>query len=183
MNDPLFFTLLFILGMITWTFTEYALHRGLGHKRKRKNPFTVEHLLHHKKVNYFAKPIKKVISACLVFSLMMLLLSLIGNLSIALSFSSGFIWMYLIYEMVHRRIHTHAPHNQYGRWMRKHHLHHHFKNPRVNHGVTTPFWDWVFGTLEIPNTVRVPQNLILKWMLDLETGRPIENLQIDYDFN
>ena len=182
MMSSFFFLTLFLLGMITWTFTEYALHRGLGHKRHKKNPFTVEHLLHHKKVNYFAKPSKKILSASLVFTAMMSLLTLLAQVWIALSFSMGFITMYLIYEVIHRRIHTHAPHNQYGRWMRKHHLHHHFKNPRVNHGVTTPFWDWIFGTLEIPDTVRVPQNLILHWMLDLETGRPIESLQTDYDF-
>ena len=181
MTFPLLFMAIFILGMIGWTFTEYALHRGLGHKRGKKNPFTVEHLLHHKKVNYFAKTSKKIVSACGVFTGMTLIFYLLFNVYISLSFSTGFISMYLIYEVIHRRIHTHAPQNEYGRWMRKHHLHHHFKNPRVNHGVTTPFWDWVFGTLEIPQTVMVPRNLALTWMLDLK-GMPLENVYPDYDF-
>ena len=168
--------------MVGWTFTEYALHRGLGHKKNKKNPFTVEHLLHHRKVNYFAKTSKKILSASIVFIMMSTLLYFLFNLIVSVSFSAGFICMYLTYEYIHRRIHTHAPKNQYGRWMRKHHLHHHFKNPRVNHGVTTPFWDWAFGTLEIPHKVRVPRNFVLTWMLDVKTGNPLESLRPDYDF-
>ena len=183
MISSLFFGFLFLLGMMTWTFTEYTLHRGLGHKRKKKNPFTIEHLQHHRKVNYFAKTSKKVLSALIVFGLINSILTFLFTFLISLSFSSGFILMYLLYEVTHRRIHTHAPKTQYGRWIRKHHLHHHFKNPRMNHGVTTPFWDWMFGTLETPIKVRIPPKFILTWMYDLETQEPLECLKPDYDFN
>ena len=182
MIHPFVLGFIFLFGMLSWTFTEYALHRGLGHKKNKKNPFTVEHLLHHRKVNYFAKTSKKVISALLVFTMMTLLLYVLFNLTISLSFSTGFISMYMMYEYLHRRIHTHAPCSEYGRWMRKHHLHHHFKNPRVTHGVTSPMWDWVFGTLETPDKVRVPRPFILTWMVDLETGLPLETLKPDYEF-
>lgn len=57
---------LFLLGAVFWTFLEYALHRGLGHNPKLKNLFTVEHLLHHKEVNYFAAAYKKAAAAIVV---------------------------------------------------------------------------------------------------------------------
>ena len=37
----------------------------------------------------------------------------------------------------------------------------------MNHGVTTPLWDWVFGTLEVPDRVLVPRRNALPWMLDV----------------
>ena len=38
----------------------------------------------------------------------------------------GFVAMYLLYEVLHRRAHTHPPRGFYSRMMRKHHFFHHF---------------------------------------------------------
>lgn len=46
--------LAFIGGAVGWTFVEYWLHRGWGHRGEAKNPFSVEHLAHHADVSYFA---------------------------------------------------------------------------------------------------------------------------------
>ncbi len=43
----------FSLGLLTWTFTEYAMHHWVGHKAKGKNAFSKEHLKHHRLGNYF----------------------------------------------------------------------------------------------------------------------------------
>ena len=172
----------FLVGACLWTLAEYLIHRGLGHKKNRKNMFTVEHLKHHKEVNHFSKTSQKVRVALGVVSVMIPVVSLVTSWLIGLSFSIGFITSYLLYEIIHRRIHTHAPQNKYGEWIRKHHFHHHFKNPRVNHGVTTPFWDWFFGTLEAPNKVRVPRKFILNWMVDQSTGGLLKQFQDDYEY-
>ena len=39
--------------------------------------------------------------------------------------------------------------------------------PKKNHGVTSPVWDWVFGTLERPETIRVPRRHVrcFAWLL------------------
>jgi sterol desaturase/sphingolipid hydroxylase (fatty acid hydroxylase superfamily) len=152
------------LGTLSWTLAEYALHRGLGHRRGAKNPFSVEHLKHHATVTWFAPTWKKAIAALAVlvgaaFPLQALFgaAGLVGAASFALT--------YVAYEVVHRRLHTHPGVTAYGRWARRHHLHHHFTRPRLNHGVTTPLWDWVFGTLEVPDLVRVPRTNALPWML------------------
>jgi sterol desaturase/sphingolipid hydroxylase (fatty acid hydroxylase superfamily) len=45
------------------------------------------------------------------------------------------------------------------RYLKKHHMTHHFANPKGYFGVTSPLWDIVFGTLKQPErrTARIPQ--------------------------
>lgn len=157
--------LAFFLGALSWTLVEYVLHRGWGHRGGSKNAFTVEHLAHHADVMYFAPSWKKGLAG----------LGVLGSTAPALvwafggvgfSAAVGFTLMYLAYEYVHRRLHTHAPRTRYGRWARRHHLYHHYSRPHLNHGVTTPIWDWVFRTLEVPQRIRVPRRNALPWMLD-----------------
>ena len=80
------------------------------------------------------------------------------KLSLALS--------YACYEWVHRHHHTHAPKSWYGAWLRKHHFIHHFHDARMNHGVTSPFWDVVFGTYRSQDRVKVPRKFAMDWLLD-----------------
>ncbi len=35
-----------------------------------------------------------------------------------------------------------------------------------NHGVTSPFWDHVFGTFVAVDVVRVPRRLAMRWLID-----------------
>jgi len=49
----------------------------------------------------------------------------------------------------------------------------------MNHGVTSPVWDHVFGTHQRPETVRVPRRLALPWMLD-DHGEMRAELRRDY---
>ena len=84
------------------------------------------------------------------------------GLSVAIGWSAG----YFYYEYVHAMAHLAAPTSRYQRWLRKHHFHHHFGHPMSNHGVTVAWWDRVFGTLEVPDRVRVPRRMAQPWMLD-----------------
>jgi len=158
---------LFALGAIFWTFLEYALHSGLGHNPKLKNPFTVEHLLHHKEVNYFAAAWKKAASAVIVVGAVTFLLGSMIGWGNGLAFAIGLTCMYLTYEFVHSYFHTHGPMNAYGAMLRKHHFYHHFNDPDMNHGVTTVFWDRVFGTYaKSDDIIPVPKRSNLKWLVD-----------------
>jgi 4-hydroxysphinganine ceramide fatty acyl 2-hydroxylase len=158
---------LFALGAAFWTFLEYALHRGLGHKQHLKNLFTVEHLLHHKEVNYFAAPYKKAIAAIVVIGVITLLLGAFIGWTNGFAFSLGLAIMYLVYEFTHSRLHTHAPKSDYAMNLRKHHFYHHFNDPDMNHGVTTHFWDKVFGTyVKVDGIIPVPKRSKLHWLTD-----------------
>ena len=82
----------------------------------------------------------------------------------------GFVGCYLYYEWLHRRLHTHSAISAYGRWARRHHFWHHFHDPRVNHGVTSPVWDIVFRThVPVAQPIRVPEKLAMPWLLNAET--------------
>ena len=49
----------------------------------------------------------------------------------------------------------------------------------ANHGVSVMWWDRVFGTLERPDTVRVPRRLALPWLVD-ESGELLSEFADDY---
>jgi sterol desaturase/sphingolipid hydroxylase (fatty acid hydroxylase superfamily) len=152
------------LGALGWSLTEYTLHRGLGHRARSKNPFSVEHLKHHATVTWFAPTWKKGLAAAFALAVTAVPLRALFGLD-GLIGSASFAATYVAYEIIHRRLHTHPGRTAYGRWARRHHLHHHFSRPRLNHGVTSPLWDWVFRTLEVPAVVPVPRINALPWMV------------------
>lgn len=169
----------FLLGAFAWTFLEYVIHRFLGHWRPR-NPFGMEHVAHHKKGDYFAPWYKKVGAAVLFSALLlppgMLLLGTDGA-----AFVSGLIGCWMLYEVIHRLEHVTSGIGPYGRWARRHHFYHHFHDPTVNHGVTTPLWDVVFGTyVRVEGPIEVPEKLVMSWVVDPSTDDVRSDLVGDY---
>jgi sterol desaturase/sphingolipid hydroxylase (fatty acid hydroxylase superfamily) len=159
--------LLFIfLGIVSWTFLEYVIHRFLGHKRRKNGLVKKEHMRHHAEVHYFAPMYKKLALTLAVFSVSTLLFGLLFTWTIGFSFSLGLAGMYFLYEITHRRFHIKDPLIRYGLRMRKHHFFHHFGNPKFNHGVTTAFWDRVFGTFRKTTVIKVPQKMAMHWLQD-----------------
>jgi sterol desaturase/sphingolipid hydroxylase (fatty acid hydroxylase superfamily) len=158
----------FAIGMFTWTLMEWFIHNILGHKPKGRHRISREHLDHHTDPDYFTSAAKKLALAIPVISAMFGLGTLIIATELAGAFALGVGAGWLAYEVLHRKLHTSPPWNAYGRWARRHHFHHHFGSPRMNHGVTTPLWDILFGTYEKPTTVRVPKKQAhkLRWLLE-----------------
>lgn len=167
----------FITGIFFWTFMEYILHRFLGHVHKGKNFFKTEHVLHHSTSNYFAPKYKKAIAASIFTPSLALVLGLIFSFEFSIAFSIGFILMYMLYEVTHFRFHAYKP-LPFFLPFRKHHFYHHYHDPSKNHGVTTRFWDRVFGTfVATEERVCIPRRMSPKWMLD-ETEN---TLQVVYE--
>lgn len=167
---PLFLNVVLpiVLAFVTWTFLEYAMHNWWGHVPKGKNAFSKQHLTHHADSMYFAPTVEKAKMAALVMAVVSPVAMLIAGPLPGGVFAAAVVSWYLIYEIIHRRTHTHAPRNGYSRWTRKHHLHHHFSSPFKNHGVTTPIWDIVFRTYEKPGQIRVPRRHAMLWLCDAE---------------
>ena len=168
--------LAFVLGLVLWTFLEYVLHRWAFHERVLGMAVAREHIEHHAKVDYFAPlSVKLAIAVPIVGTIFAL-----GLLFTAATFASGLVigvlsgW--IVYEVIHRRIHVAAPLNGYGRWARRHHLSHHLGNAKLNHGVSTPIWDHVFGTYAPDATVLVPRRHAAKfpWLLEDASRAPRE---------
>ena len=181
----------FGLGVLGWSFAEYALHRFSGHavraKARDRKPglfdgdFGSEHQAHHADTRYFTPTARKIRAA----SVALPAIAALGSLGVgprrAVSFALGFGAAYAFYEIVHRRTHTHAPRHAYARWARRHHLHHHFESPRSNHGVSSPLWDLVFGTHQRPGRIRVPRRHAPSWLLHPETGMVRDEYAADYE--
>lgn len=181
--DPIIFAAAgaFVLGAVGWSLSEYWIHRELGHNPKLiKNIFGREHVAHHGKGDYFAPTWKKLGAAVLVSAILIGPAVWIAGTVVGAAFVVGYVAFYLYYELLHRLEHVHEGFGAYGRWARRHHFHHHFHNPRMNHGVTSPIWDHVFGTYEEPGTVCVPEKLAMGWLVDPTTGDVREHLQDTY---
>lgn len=166
-----------LLGATGWTLAEYCIHRWAGHDRRLTgNPFGVEHITHHSKGNYFSPTYKKIVTATVVGGMMLGPAALVAGWAHGAAFVIGFVISYLLYELFHRWEHVHPGLNAYGRWARRHHFYHHFHDPKVNHGVTTPVWDIVFGTYRQPDVIRVPRRLAMPWLVDPDTQDVREGL-------
>jgi 4-hydroxysphinganine ceramide fatty acyl 2-hydroxylase len=150
---------------------------------KGKTLFSREHLRHHADTTYFAPDRLKALMAAPILALAAVASVWLAGWLDGLAFWGGLTAMYLLYERLHRRTHTHAPRGAYSRWTRKHHMAHHFNCPKMNHGVTSPLWDLVFGTFERVDVVRVPAKHAphaMAWLLDPATGDVRPEYQRDY---
>lgn len=174
----------FAAGALTWSALEYAIHRFIGHGPRRVRPksilaqltpsgiaaaFNTEHLAHHTDHRYFAPTSQKAVAAVVATSAAGAIGSLFLGPRRGLAFAAGLGAMYVSYEVLHRRMHTHGPTTAYGRLMWRHHFYHHFKSPRMNHGVTSPAWDKAFSTeMKVQERMKIPRRHAPDWMLDAE---------------
>jgi sterol desaturase/sphingolipid hydroxylase (fatty acid hydroxylase superfamily) len=140
---------IFLAGMLFWTFFEYIMHRFLYHWVSENSSIQrfiyIVHGNHHEyprdRERLFMPPVPSIISASILFIIMYE----IGG-KYVFSFYPGFVLGYLLYGSMHYAIHTWKPPFK---WMkplwRNHHMHH-YKSDDKGFGVSTSFWDRVFGT-------------------------------------
>ena len=162
-----------IAGVVLWTLLEYVFHRFVFHSRVLGQAAAREHVEHHARVNWFAPWRSKMLPAVAVLGGAAVVAGVFVGVVDGVVFALGTTVAWLGYEALHRDIHLRAPRTAYGRWARRHHLHHHFQNARTNFGVSTPFWDIAFGTFARVATVRVPQRHAhqFPWLLDVAPRR------------
>jgi sterol desaturase/sphingolipid hydroxylase (fatty acid hydroxylase superfamily) len=167
-----------VIGAACWTFAEYGIHHWVGHLGRGKNPFSREHLSHHR-TGEFTEWTRKYFQAALVVKLLGTVSVLIAGWPVGLAWTLGFCAAYGVYEFTHRRLHTHPPQNAYGRMLRRHHFSHHFSSAKYNHGVTSRFWDHIFRTYSPLTTIKVPKRLAMSWLVD-EHGAVLPAYAGDY---
>jgi cyclopropane-fatty-acyl-phospholipid synthase len=135
--------LYYFSGLAIWTLIEYVMHRFILHGLK---PFKQLHEMHHIRPRALmgTPTIATILSfACFVFLPTLLL----ANLWTACALTMGVLTGYLAYSLLH-----HATHHwrMSTRWLKErkkvHGLHHQFGRPGY-YGVTTSFWDHVFGSM------------------------------------
>jgi sterol desaturase/sphingolipid hydroxylase (fatty acid hydroxylase superfamily) len=143
---------LFVGGALTWTLTEYWLHRTFFHwqpgGRVGEWMHFVVHGVHHRwpRDRYrLVMPPAVSISLFWIF-LGLFFLALGGRL--VWPFHAGFVVGYMSYDLIHFYIHHFKPRSKMMRAVRRHHLIHH--SPHAEHGgkygVSSTLWDHVFRT-------------------------------------
>lgn len=168
-----------LAGVLSWSLLEYCIHRWLGHVWTR-NIFGREHTAHHSRGDYFAATWKKGAAALAVVALVTPPAVWLLGREAGIAYGAGLAGFYLCYELLHRLEHVWRGIGPYARWARRHHFIHHFHDPRVNHGVTSPIWDLVFGTYRRPTVVQVPEKLKMGWLCDPRSGEIWPDLRRDY---
>jgi sterol desaturase/sphingolipid hydroxylase (fatty acid hydroxylase superfamily) len=157
-----------VLGFNLWGLFEYLLHRFAMHHLHGRGIMSREHLEHHVAAGWTFSTTHLLSWAGMLlvgFLAWMPLGWIAVGLPFGLAVAVGWTAGYFFYEYQHAQAHLRAPSNRYERWLRTHHFHHHFGHPMSNHGVTMPWWDQVFGTIERPERVRVPRRMAQPWML------------------
>jgi sterol desaturase/sphingolipid hydroxylase (fatty acid hydroxylase superfamily) len=139
------------LGVACWTFIEYLLHRFVLHMRTEALAVqrTIErlHQGHHWEPWDEAKITVPVYGSMPIAAALVGLFRLLtGSWEVAALLMIGSIGGYLCYETVHFHIHGTATRWRWLRRRRRYHFSHHYRDQRRCFGVTTPLWDWVFGT-------------------------------------
>jgi len=137
-------------GYVGWTLFEYWLHRLVFHlpvvgPRTARVSFVI-HGVHHE---YPWDEMRLVIppgaslGLCVVTYLSFRALFGPGE---HLGPFAGFVLGYVIYDELHWYVHAHQPTSRFGRWLRREHFLHHFKDSGSRFGVSCPWLDYVFGT-------------------------------------
>ncbi len=141
---------LFILGLLSFTLTEYLIHRYLfhmdTHTEQRKKTQYVIHGVHHeypKDKSRLAMP--PIASITLATALLFIFRLAIGDL--VFSFLPGFLMGYAGYLFVHYILHAYQPPKNGFKILWIHHGIHHYKNPEKAYGVSSPLWDYIFRTM------------------------------------
>jgi len=146
--------LMFLVGMLSWSVVEYTLHRFVFHMSTDSTMWNYFHFfahgIHHLTPNDSTRltfpPTFSGVIALAIAQLPGAVFPVWTGIHAALAgVSTGFV----LYDTAHYYFHhgeaTWLP--TFLQKMKSTHLNHHYKNDNANYGVTSPLFDWIFGTL------------------------------------
>jgi dihydroceramide fatty acyl 2-hydroxylase len=152
---PVHIPLGFIAGLFLWTFAEYTLHRFLFHHKpttpRQERIFFLFHGIHHAQPQVKTRLVMpfpvSIPLAAIFFGLFYLVLAvLLKAPQWVPPLTSGFLVGYLAYDLIHYATHHLPMRSGYAKFLKRYHMQHHYKDPNTRFGVSSPIWDWVFGT-------------------------------------
>lgn len=135
--------ILVVSGLLGWSLMEYAVHRFVLHGIA---PFRHWHARHHERPTaliYTPSALSATSIATFVFLPVWLLCNWQRACALTLGVSTG----YLVYTITHHAIHHGCTRSA---WLKQRQLWHGRHHRSIDHparyGVTTAFWDYIFGT-------------------------------------
>jgi len=142
-----------LTGVLTWGLMEYCLHRFVLHfdaqSEKGRNFVYAIHLSHHanpKATDDLFVSLRLSIPLALCYC--SLAWALIGSWQATAYLFIGLIAGYFSYEYLHYQAHHRAPRLRVFRYLKKYHLLHHHQTSALRFGVTSPVFDYLFGTFQ-----------------------------------
>jgi 4-hydroxysphinganine ceramide fatty acyl 2-hydroxylase len=141
--------LILIAGYFVFTFVEYMMHKHFFHMEpdtpvKDKLQYSV-HGVHHDyprdKDRLAMPPFVSAAYAAISYLIFRLIMG-----DYALYFLPGFLIGYASYLGVHYIVHAFSPPKNFLKILWVNHAIHHYKDPDMAFGVSTPLWDIIFGT-------------------------------------
>lgn len=144
---------LFAVGFVFFTWIEYMTHRYIFHmgtftKWREKFQYTV-HGVHHeypKDKERLAMP--PLLSITIATVLLLFFRLMMGDF--VFSFLPGMLVGYAFYLSVHYMVHVYQPPKNIFKILWINHSVHHYKHGEYVFGVSSPLWDYVFGTMKSP---------------------------------
>ncbi|MES2733871.1 MAG: sterol desaturase family protein [Bacteroidota bacterium] len=141
---------LFIVGLFVFSLVEYLMHRYLFHmsthteirEKLQYNFHGVHHEYPKDKGRLAMPPVVSVLIASTLLGIFYVLLD-----EAAFAFFPGFILGYAAYLFVHFIVHAYQPPKNLFKVLWVNHAVHHYKDHSKAYGVSSPLWDYIFGTL------------------------------------
>jgi sterol desaturase/sphingolipid hydroxylase (fatty acid hydroxylase superfamily) len=140
---------LFALGILIWTLVEYTMHRWVFHYEPKSRWGKQLHFLLHGVHHDYPKDASRLVMPPIVSVPLALLfcgLFFVAFGQVAPAAFAGFLIGYLFYDMVHYATHHFSMKRGVWLWLKKYHMRHHYDDDHVGYGVSSPLWDYVFGT-------------------------------------
>ncbi|MBU6376862.1 MAG: sterol desaturase family protein [Bdellovibrionales bacterium] len=142
------------VGLFVWTLSEYLLHRYVFHFSPRsafqERIAYLIHGIHHDQPEDATRLVMPPAAGVILASILFVFFRLILGPDWVLPFFGGFLIGYLCYDYTHYAIHHFSMSSSVGRYLKNHHMKHHFMTHGARWGVSSPLWDLVFGTMVEP---------------------------------
>mmetsp|Transcript_13920 Transcript_13920/g.41450 ORF Transcript_13920/g.41450 Transcript_13920/m.41450 type:complete len:213 (-) Transcript_13920:271-909(-) len=189
-----------VAGFILWTLVEYAVHRFIFHARPGSSTSKIgparNHHRHHLDPDTFPTASRRLKLATIGWAAITVATCPAVGLARGGCAAAGFAAGYGVYTVTHQALHQTAPQTKlwgleimglawWSRYIRAHHLYHHFENAKRNHAVIFPPWDYLFGTAADPRStkggrIRVPlEKYPIPWLVGRD-GRIHPEFRSDY---
>ncbi|KAF3616501.1 Fatty acid 2-hydroxylase 2 [Capsicum annuum] len=143
--------LIVAFGIFIWTLMEYTLHRFLFHIHTTSYwGNTFHYLLHGCHHKHPMDGLRLVFPPAATAILLVPLWKLVKSLATptaAPALFGGALLGYVMYDVTHYYLHHGQPTIGVPKSLKKYHLNHHFRIQDKGFGITSAFWDKVFGTL------------------------------------
>lgn len=144
-----------VAGALLWTLTEYLLHRYVFHRigptLSARRLYFVAHGVHH---DYPTDATRLVMPLGVSIPIGVIIYLL---LRVTVGAAFGAAWVdpvfvgyglgYLAYDGIHYGTHHFRMKGPVARWLKRYHMVHHHTGEEARWGVSSPLWDWVFGTM------------------------------------